>query len=76
MNTRSEIKWINQELLKNSDPSVIQKIKDYLLTLKSDESNTPVTLEQYNLELEEGLHEIITGKGTTDEDLGKMIATW
>lgn len=76
MNTQSEIKWINQELLKSSDPSVIQQIKDFLVSLKSDEANSSISLEKYNEELEEGVQEIKNGDFISEEDLGKEIATW
>lgn len=69
MNTRAEINWINNELLKSTDPSVIQRIKDFLVSLKTGEDNSPISLEEYNRELEEGVAEIKNGKFISQEDI-------
>lgn len=67
MNTRAEINWINNELLKSSDPSVIQRIKDFLVSLNKDEDNSPISLEEYNRELDEGFDEINNGNFISQE---------
>ena len=70
MNIQSDIKWIQNELNKVSDPDLIEAFKRLLKFRKKTET---VTIEQYNQEIKEAENRIKQGSFLTQEQLEKQL---
>lgn len=73
MNIQAEIKWIQTELGKVNDPSLIEI---FIKLLKYRKSAIETSLEDYNRELDEANARIESGKFITQEDLEKEASQW
>ena len=76
MNTQAEINWITQYLQRNSDPSLIQYFKNFILSLEEVGDSQRMTIEEYNKEIDEAEAQIEAGNFITQEDLEKESETW
>ena len=70
MDIQSDIKWIQNELNKVSDPDLIEAFKRLLKFRKKTET---VTIEQYNQEIKEAENRITQGSFLTQEQLEKQL---
>ena len=73
MNLQADIKWIQSELDKLNDPTLIEL---FVRILKKRKAAISSTLETYNQELDEANARIEAGKFITQEDLEKEAASW
>jgi len=73
MDIQAEIKWIQSELNKVSDPSLIEI---FVKLLKYRKTTIQSSLEEYNRELDEANMRIESGKFITQEDLEKEASQW
>ena len=70
MDIQSDIKWIQNELNKVSDPDLIEAFKRLLKFRKKTET---VTIEQYNQEIKEAENRIKQGSFLTQDQLEKQL---
>jgi hypothetical protein len=73
MNIEAEIKWIQSELGKVKDPTLIEI---FVRLLKYRKSAIQTSLEEYNRELDEANARIESGKFTTQQDLENEASQW
>ncbi len=73
MNAKAEIKWIQSEIEKVNDESLIEII---VKLLKYRQSSINAWLDEYNKELDEANARIESGKFITQEDLEKEASQW
>ena len=73
MDIQAEIKWIQAELDKVKDPTLIEI---FVKLLKYRKSAIPSELEEYNRELDAANARIESGKFITQEDLEKEASKW
>ena len=73
MNMQADIKWIQAELGKVNDPTLIDI---FVKLLKYRESTMETWLDEYNRELDEANARVGSGMFTTQEDLEKEAAQW
>lgn len=73
MDIQAEIKWIQSELSKVRDPSLIEI---FVKLLKYRKSAIESSLEEYNRELDEANARIESGKFISQEDLEKEASQW
>jgi hypothetical protein len=73
MNIQAEIKWIQTELTKVNDPTLIEI---FVKLLKNRQSAIESNLDEYNKELDEANSRIEAGKFITQEDLEKEASQW
>lgn len=73
MNIEAEIKWIQSELGKVKDPTLIEI---FVRLLKYRKSAIQTSLEEYNRELDEANTRIESGNFTTHDDLEKEASQW
>ena len=63
-------------LLGNAEKKSLLSVIKSFLSLKNDGSEAPLSIEQYNKELEEAEAEYQNGDYITHEELVKKIKTW
>jgi hypothetical protein len=73
MNIQAEIKWIQAELGKVNDPTLIEI---FVKLLKYRKSTIETNLEEYNRELDEANARIESGKFVSQEDMEKESTKW
>jgi hypothetical protein len=73
MDMQAEIKWIQSELMKVNDPTLIEI---FLRILKKRKAGIESEIEDYNRELDEANQRISSGKFVTQEDLEKEASEW
>lgn len=73
MDIQAEIKWIQSELSKVKDPTLIEI---FIKLLRYRKSMIESSLEVYNCELDEANVRIESGKFITQEDLEKEATQW
>lgn len=73
MDIQAEIKWIQAELDKVKDPTLIEI---FVKLLKYRKSAINSELEEYNRELDAANARIESGKFITQEDLKKEASKW
>ncbi len=73
MNIQAEIKWIQAELGKVNDPTLIEI---FVKLLKYRRSTIETNLEEYNRELDEANARIESGKFVSQEDMEKESTKW
>jgi hypothetical protein len=73
MDIQAEIKWIQAELNKVKDPSLIEL---FVKLLKYRKSAVESSLEEYNRELDEANARIESGKFITQQDLEREASEW
>lgn len=73
MDIQAEIKWIQSELSKVRDPSLIEI---FVKLLKYRKSAIESSLEEYNRELDEANARIESGKFISQEDLENEASQW
>ena len=73
MDIQAEIKWIQAELNKVRDPSLIEL---FVKLLKYRKSAIESNLDEYNRELDEANARIESGKFITQEDLEREASEW
>lgn len=73
MDIQAEIKWIQSELAKVKDPTLIEI---FLRILRSRKSAVESSFENYNRELDEANARIESGKFITQEELEKEASEW
>ncbi|MBK5277330.1 MAG: hypothetical protein JJE09_00555 [Bacteroidia bacterium] len=73
MDIQAEIKWIQSELGKVKDPTLIEI---FVKLLKYRKSAINSELEEYNRELDAANARIESGKFITQEDLEKGASQW
>jgi uncharacterized protein YqeY len=73
MDMQAEIKWIQAELNKVTDPTLIEV---FSRLLKNRKKSIDSALETYNRELDEANARIDSGKFITQEDLEREASGW
>ena len=73
MNLKAEIQWIQSELNKVTDPSLIEI---FVKLLKYRKTAVESGLEEYNRDLDDANSRIDSGKFITQEDLEKESSQW
>ena len=73
MDTQSEIKWIQSEIGKVTDPAIIEI---FVRILRNRKEAIISNLQTYNRELDEANARIESGKFITQEDLEKESSEW
>ena len=73
MNIQAEIKWIQAQLGKVNDPTLIEI---FVKLLKYRRSTIETNLEEYNRELDEANARIESGKFVSQEDMEKESTKW
>jgi predicted transcriptional regulator len=73
MDIQAEIKWIQSELSKVKDPTLIEV---FVKLLKNRKLAIESLLEEYNRELDEANARIESGKFITQEDLEEEASHW
>ncbi len=73
MDIQAEIKWIQTELNKVNDPTLVEI---FVKLLKYRKSTVETWLDEYNKELDEANARIESGKFITQEDLEKESSQW
>jgi hypothetical protein len=73
MDMQAEIKWIQAELNKVTDPTLIEV---FSRLLKNRKKSVGSALETYNRELDEANARIDSGKFITQEDLEHEASGW
>lgn len=77
MDLQADIKWIKKELNQVSDPNLIEAFKNLLKYRKTKVENyPPMTIEQYNKDLEEAEARIEKGEFYTHEEVEKIARQW
>lgn len=76
MNLQADIKWILKELQEVKDPTFIEIIKGMLKYRKKVSEAQHVSIEQYNIEIDEAIEEIEKGEYYTNEEAQKIANKW
>ena len=76
MDIQGELRWIQQELQNVKDPDIITMIKNILAYGKKIIQEQRISIEQYNLELDQAIQEIENGKYYTQEEARKIASQW
>ena len=76
MNLQADIKWILKELQEVKDPTFIEIIKDMLKYRKKVSEAQHVSIEQYNIEVDEAIEDIEKGEYYTNEEAQKIANKW
>ena len=76
MSTKADINWIVEEITQSNDPSVIQYIKNFLLSRKAKPESVRISIEQYNREVEASAAQYDAGKFKTDEEFEREMSKW
>jgi hypothetical protein len=73
MDIQAEIKWIQTELNKVNDPTLVEI---FVKLLKYRKSTMETWLDEYNKELDEANTRIESGKFIKQEDIEKESSQW
>ncbi len=76
MDIQADIKWIQEELNKVEDKTLLDAIKNILLYRAKVTQQKRVSIELYNLELEESEAEIEAGNHFTSQEARKIAKKW
>lgn len=78
MDLQAEIKWIQSELNEVKDPTFIKAIKNMIKYRRkvTASSTERISVEQYNLELDQSEKEIESGHYYTQDQVEKIAGKW
>jgi hypothetical protein len=75
MDIKAELKWMYQELENVNDPTFIEAIKN-MLKYRKKVALERISIEQYNLELDNSIEQIKKGEVYTHKEIGERIKVW
>ena len=75
MDLQADLEWIHKELENVKDPTFIDEIKS-MLKKRKEISSERISIEQYNIEIEDSITEIKSGKTLTHQQVGEHIKQW
>lgn len=76
MDIQADIKWIQEELTKVEDATLLQAIKNILKYRAKENHSKRISIEEYNEEIEEAILQIKNGEFYTQEEIEKMAEEW
>jgi len=76
MNIQADIKWIQEELNKVKDETLLEAIKSMLKYRAKVIQLKRISLEQYNKELDEAEVDIEAGNYYTTDEAKKIASQW
>jgi hypothetical protein len=76
MNLQSEINWVVKELQSIEDPTFIELIKNMLKRRNDINNSEPVTIEEYNREIDEAEKDIESGNVYSVQEVRKISEKW
>ena len=76
MDIQADIKWIQKELNKVEDATLLQAIKNILKYNAKKVPQERISIEQYNEEIEESILQVKNGDFYTQEEVEKMAEEW
>jgi hypothetical protein len=76
MNLQSEINWVVKELQSIEDPTFIELIKNMLKRRNDTNNSEPVTIEEYNREIDEAEKDIESGNVYSVQEVRKISEKW
>jgi len=76
MDIQAEIKWIQKELNKVKDETLLDAIKSILKYRAKVSQPERISVEQYNKEVNEAVARVEKGEFYTQEEVEKMMEKW
>jgi hypothetical protein len=76
MDLQADIKWIQKELNKVEDATLLQAIKNILKYRAKGIHSERISIEQYNKELDEADADIEAGNYYTTDEARKIASQW
>ncbi|HIP47513.1 MAG TPA: hypothetical protein EYG92_00895 [Lutibacter sp.] len=76
MDIQADIKWINKELKKVKDPTLIEAFKNILKYRINVSKPQRISVEQYNKEIDEAVERVENGEFYTQEEAEKIMNQW
>ncbi len=76
MDLQADIKWIQKELNKVEDATLLQAIKNILKYRAKGIHSERISIEQYNKELDEAEADIEAGSYYTTDEARKIASQW
>lgn len=76
MDIQGDLRWIQRELQTVEDPDIIAMIKNILTYRKKIIQEQRISIEQYNLEIDQAIREIENGEYYTQEEARKIAGQW
>jgi hypothetical protein len=76
MNLQGDLEWIEKELKTVEDPAFIAVIKNMLEYRKKILQHQHMSIEQYNIELDQAIQDIENGECYTQEEARKIANQW
>jgi hypothetical protein len=76
MDLQADIKWIQKELNKVEDATLLQAIKNILKYRAKGIHSERISIEQYNKELDEAEADIEAGNYYTTDEARKIASQW
>ncbi|PCH74720.1 MAG: hypothetical protein COB98_09930 [Flavobacteriaceae bacterium] len=77
MDLQAELKWIHRELDNVTDPTLIEVFKNILKYRKKEvQADDNISIEQYNMEIDQSETEIEVGNCYTTDEVRETISKW
>ena len=76
MDLQAEIKWIQKELNKVEDATLLNAIKNILKYREKETQPKRISVEQYNKEIDEANARVDNGEFYTQEEAEKIMDKW
>ena len=76
MDIQAEIKWIQSELNKVEDETLLNAIKNILKYRVKKTQSERISIEQYNKEIDEAEARVESGEFYTQEEVEQMMEKW
>ena len=76
MDLQAEIKWIQKELNKVEDETLLNAIKNILKYRVKKTQSERISIEQYNKEIDEAEADIEAGNYYTTDEARKIASQW
>ncbi len=76
MDIQADIKWIQEELTKVEDATLLQAIKNILKDRAKEDHSKRISIKEYNEELDKAEEDIEAGNYYTTEEARKIASQW